>query len=289
MRWVQMMKRKMIFVKGAAVLLASLFLAACGKADPGQEVPLQSNDDQNHEEIVSQMMADVVTYKSKDGWSVQYHTEQFNMEEDEDSVIFIYKEGTPGANTEEIRYIRGKQPQEVLGELTDTWDTESVEIKRNEGIFPGTSDKWGYWREQDGSDVIRTAVAGEYNGGVLPFYSIESQTDEPISVVSDAISEIVDSITYDKYEPQKEFDYVPGNYVMTITDEIEGQTVSAEYYVQLDDDHTGVISMQDDIDVMWGSYELMRTSPDFEKYEYTIEGESLMLNLDGQWFTFEKQ
>lgn len=261
------MKRNIIMIKGVAVLLASVFLTACGKADAGQDG----------------------TYKSADGWSVQYDADQFDMEENGGSLKFIYKEGAPGVNTEEIQYIKDKQPQEVLGELTDTWNVDPMDIKRSEGFFPGTFDKWGYWRVYDGSDSIRTAIAGEYNGGVLLFYSTESPTDEPVSVVSDAISEIVDSITYDNFEPQTEFDYVPGKYVMTVTDEIEGQTISAEYYVQLNEDHTGVISMQDDIDIMWGSYELMRTTADFEKYEYTIEGQSLMLDLDGQWFTFEKE
>lgn len=57
-------------------------------------------------------------------------------------------------------------------------------IERSEGFFPGTSDKWGYWRsfsEKDGDgSVNKTAIAGEYNGGILIFDDEEHMTGDDI-------------------------------------------------------------------------------------------------------------
>ena len=76
------------------------------------------------------------------------------------------------------------------------------------------------------------------------------------------------------------YDYVPGTYAAENTDGAIGEIV-------LNEDHTGVMKMQDDVDILWGSNELMAADGSFS-YEYTIEGDSLMVNYDGQWLTFNK-
>ena len=58
--------------------------------------------------------------------------------------------------------------------------------------------------------------------------------------------------------------------------------------VVLNEDHTGVLKFQDDLDVIWQSTKMIVTSGDYE-YEYTIEGDNLMLDYDGTWLTFIKQ
>ncbi|MBR4718828.1 MAG: hypothetical protein IKP31_01155, partial [Lachnospiraceae bacterium] len=110
--------------------------------------------------------------------------------------------------------------------------------------------------------------------------------DEIDIPVSDALSAIIDSITYDDFEPQTMYEYYPGVYKMSDTEEIEGEEVTYEYSVTLNEDHSGVISMQDDIYVMWGSTMLIQAD---NSYEYTIEGDNLMLNMDGNWMTFTKE
>ena len=172
---------------------------------------------------------------------------------------------------EEIRYIQGKQPEEALAELTDTWNTDPEKITRRESYFPGTTDKWGYWREYSDGSSYKTAIAGEYNGGVLMFYSTEIISNEEVSPVSDALAEVLNSIKYDNFGPQTMYDHIPGKYVMTYTDNIGGTDISIEYYIELRDDHTGTMSLQDNVQIMWGSNELMRTEPDYEKkYDYII-------------------
>ena len=258
------MKKKMYIIRLISFMMLGTLLCACGSSDSG-------------------------AYKSSKGWSVKYNPKDFKVTKGDDFIKLEYKKESPKDNMEELRYIEGKLPEEVLGELTDTWNADPEKITRHEGIFPGTDDKWGYWREYEENGFFRTAIAGEYNGGSLLFYSTEIPGDGEESPVSDALSEVINSITYDSFEPQTMYDYIPGKYVNIYTDNIEGEDISVEYFVQLNDDHTGLISLQDDIEIMWGSYELMRTTPDFEKYEYTIEGDTLYLNLDEDWRSFERR
>lgn len=230
-------------------------------------------------------------YKSRDGWTVSYDKKLFNVNEGNGVVDFVYTGESAGTNMVEISFIPDKQPEEALAEITDTWG-EDANISRTEGFFPGTNDKWGYWRTLDtpneGSGLGETLIAGEYNGGVLLFEIISHGSNYDDTTVSDELSGIIDSITYENFGTQTMYDYIPGTYTMQMNDELDGQAVSAEYSVTLNEDHTGVVSMQDDVDVIWGSYELTYASGN-GSYEYDIEGDNLMLNLDGVWTTFERK
>lgn len=230
-------------------------------------------------------------YKSSNGWSVKYDPSVITVNEAENMTAFVYTGESAGTNMVTISYIADKQPEEALSELTDGWgDPENID--RSEGYFPGTNDKWGCWRtlitNGEGSGLGENVFAGEYNGGVLmfEFTTHKAENDETDIPVSDALSAIVDSITYDDFEPQTMYEYYPGVYKMTETEEIEGEEVSYEYSVTLNEDHSGVISLQDDLYVMWGSNILIQAD---NSYEYTIEGDNLMLNMDGNWLTFTKE
>ena len=282
------MRGKTISTGIAAIVFVSLLICACGRIAV-VDAKEQSAAQQAQEELMADPGADVVTYEGKEGWSVKYHSKQFDLQESGSSVKFTYKDATPGANYDEFTYVPGKQPEEALAELTDTWGVDPISINRHEGLFPGTDDKWGFWRIYEDNDISRTAIAGEYNGGVLIMYSTMRLADGAGTTISDALAEIADSITYKSFEPQTMYSYVPGKYVMAYDEEIEDQVIHAEDVIILNEDHTGTLSFQDDVDIMWGSYELMCLWPNTGSYEYTIEGDSLMLNQDGMWLTFEKQ
>ena len=275
-----------------SIIMSGIMLCACGNtnAEPVTDaIHTEAIPNETDNETTLSQTDGIITYKSQYGWSVKYNSDQFDATEGDDYLKLVYKDGNSGDNMEEIRYIAGKQPEEALAELTDTWTSDPEKIIRREGFFPGAPDKWGYWREYEDNGSYKTAIAGEYNGGVLLFYSTEILSNEEVSPVSDALTEVVNTITYDNFEPQTMYEYIPGKYVMTYTDNIGGEDISVEYYIELNEDHTGTISMQDDIQIMWGSYELMRTEPEFEKYEYSIEGDSLYFDHDGLWLTFNKK
>ncbi|SFG55913.1 hypothetical protein [Oribacterium sp. WCC10] len=292
------MKIKKRIVTGTALALTALALCSCGSSQTPEATTVAKAESENAETTAAETTAAVketesslVVYESKDGWSVKYDKDHFTVNEGNGLTNFVYTGESSGSDLVEISYIKDKQPEEVLGEITESWgDPDKVSIF--ESFFPGTSDKWGYWRTLDGTDtgsgLNETVIAGEYNGGVLLFDITTHVEKGEDTSVSDYISDIINSISYDDFKPQTMYEYVPGKYTMTYEDELDGNKVSCEYSVTLNEDHTGILSIQDDIEVLWGSSEFIPTSGG-DKIEYTIEGDNLMLNQDGEWITFTKE
>ena len=225
-----------------------------------------------------------MTYMSADGYQIRYNALCVeSWEIDEHTAKFVILGEPDGKNSVTVSWIADKQPEEVLYEVTFPWADDPLAITRNEGFFPGTGDKWGYWRMFTDADtgITKCAIAGEYNEGVLLF-EIESWmtgNDEEDMTISDTLSGIIDSITYFEFGPQTMYSYIPGVYELTEeTGEIR--------QVILNEDHTGMLVFQDQIEILWGSTELI--APD-SVYSYTIEGENLYLDLDGEWLCFEKK
>jgi len=270
------MKRKLAAVVGVA--LTMVIMAGCTASTDttdGQTADIQENvqDVSNDREEM--------TYMSSDGYQVRYYGETVeSMEIDEHSVQFVYTAESSGTNMLVISYITDKQPEEALYDLTSAWgDQES--IKRSEGFMPGTDDKWGYWRimdsTADGSGLNQTAIAGEYNGGVLMFEIIShvSGDDGMDMAVSDTLSELINSITYDDFRPQTMYSYYPGTY------QADAGTLT------LSADHTGTLKLVADTDIMWGSNYIQATNGT-ARYDFTIEGDMLYLDYEDRLIEFAK-
>ena len=229
-----------------------------------------------------------LTYTGNDGWSVRYHPAVSRLSEvDAHTVRFDCTGEMQDAGSVVISFTPDKQPEEVLYVLTEKWGDQE-NIRRREGIFPGTDDKWGCWRIMDGANddpgLHRTAIAGEYNGGVLCFDITSHMTgaDGKDMRTSDILSGILDSAAYEDFGPQTMYSYYPGVYVPESTAK-EG----APERIALQDDHTGVLWTDDDTNILWGSKELTATDGS-RIWSFTIEGRDLMLELDGTWLTYTK-
>ena len=220
-----------------------------------------------------------MTYMSADGFQIRYNALNVESREvDEHTAEFSYL--LAPENTVTVTWIADKQPEEVLYEVTSEWGEQET-ILRSEGLFPGTTDKWGYWRTFADEDLVKCAIAGEYNGGVL-LYVIESHLtgdDGEDMSISDTLAEIVDSITYFDFDEQTMYDYIPGVY--KAADES-----GATYEVILRADHTGTLKFQDSVDVLWGSTELIAVDT---KIAYTVEGDYLYLELGDEWIEFARE
>lgn len=273
------MERLMALVIGITLVFA-MVLTACNSG---------SNDNSVASTTATAAVSNAdMEYMSPDGWRVRYDGKTMeSMEQDEHAAQFVYIGESAGTNMVEIKYIADKQPEEVLYEVTEEWGDQE-DIKRTEGIFPGTDDKWGYWRTLDAkegtSGLGMSAIAGEYNGGVLLFVitSHMSGDEETDMAASDAIANVIDSITYKNFEDQSMYDYFPGTYKA-------GSENKLFRSVTLKKDHTGVLTdaKGNKTDVLWGSIEL--TAEDGSAaYEYTIEGDSLYVNVGGDWVDFVK-
>ena len=222
-----------------------------------------------------------MTYMSADGFQLRYNALQVESRETGDhSAEFVLLDEASGADKLAVSWIAEKQPEEVLYEVTSAWG-EQTDILRTEGIFPGTEDKWGYWRTFTDGSLTKCAIAGEYNGGVLLFEIDALLTGDEAKdmAVSDILAEIVDSVTYFDFAEQTMYACIPGVYTSAAED-------GAKYQLILNADHTGTLCFHDTADILWGSTELI--APD-AKYAYTVEGDSLYVEFDGVWTEFARE
>ena len=239
-------------------------------------------------------------YESEDGWFVRYDSNLVEMEETEKGVNFTYTGKSSGINSVGFYYFMNRMPDEVLYDAIANEDG-LPEHTRSEGYFAGREDVWSMRvavTPEEGSDDSQEFIAVEHNGGTL-LVQIDShkEADEATGMsISDTISAILDSFEFTDHEPQTYSEYVPGKYVQKYEEEIDGQKVTAEYFVELKEDHTGVISFQDEVPVIWYSREgiLLNAETGEQIYEYVIEGNALILieETDGDEpavFEFEKE
>lgn len=301
------MKKRIISRLLSSVLALSVFMALTGcdgninininnvPSSAQEEAPAAEDTEETDkadgtDDAAEQEVSEEKEYVSDRGWSVKYDPSIITVNEGEDMTSFVYTGESAGTNMLTISYIADKLPDEVLSELTEGWgDPGSVES--SESYFPGTSDKWGLWRtllsNGEGSGLSENVFAGEYNGGVLMFdFTTHKAEDDSIDIpVSDALSAVIDSIKYEDFAPQTMYEDYPGVYKMEETEEIEGEEMTYEYSITLNEDHSGVISMQDDIYMMWGSNLLI--GADFS-YDYSVDGDKLTVDMDGNQLTFTR-
>ena len=296
------MKKRIVVSFIAGLLAVSMFsaLTGCGKDvnvniynRPSEKADSEEaeTEDADNDEAEDVKLPEYEEYKSSWGWSVEYDPSVITVNEADYMTSFVYTGESAGTNMMAITNIPERQEDEVLEELVNGFeDPES--ITKSESYFPGTGDKWGYWitpkDNGTGSGLAEDIFTGEYNGGVLMFEFIthKSGDEEMDMAVSDTLSAIIDSIKYTDFEPQTMYADYPGVYKLSETEEIEGEEVTYEYSVTLNEDHSGVISMQDDIDVMWGSNALIQAD---NSYDYKLEGDNLILDLDGNSLTFTRE
>ena len=210
---------------------------------------------------------------------------------------FFYTGKSDGVNEITFNYFMNRMPDEVLYDAIAN-DDGMPEHTRSESPFAGRDDVWSMRvsvAPEDDTLNPQEFIAVEHNGGTLLIQidSAKEADDANGMKISDTLSAILDSFTFTDHEEQTYSAYVPGKYVMTATDEIGGENVSAEYYVELNKDHTGVISMQDSIPVIWYSREgiILNADTGEQIYEYVVEGDSLyLIDQDADvTFSFERQ
>ncbi len=225
------------------------------------------------------------TYKSNDGWSVKYNSDLINVNEDEEGVSFVYIGESAGTNMLKISYIKDKMPQEVLGEVTADWNAEKT--IRKEGYFAG--DNWAFLADiepEGGSGLYQGFTAAEYNDGTLLVERIAhvgENTEDEDTLVSDTIANVIDSIEFENYRPQTQFEHVPGIYTKVSVEETGDGQIDI---INLNKDHTALLSFQDEVKGIWTSIEI-RTD-DNTVYEYTVEGDKLYLKTGEDWVEFAK-
>ncbi len=285
------MKKKLLMTMGLAAALIVTGCAANGasnaqteSAQEAETVQAEAGASQDTSESAQDTAAaGIEKYESSDGWSVSYDSACIELIED-DAVYFKYTGEAEGTNQIAVMYYPDKMPDEVLtAAISKDTDGEIPEHTRREGYFAGREDVWSMIDSMDSvtfPDAVDDFIGVERNGGTLliQITTTKQADDETGMQVSDALAAVVDSFELNDQQPQTYSQYVPGKYVTTFEDGIEGEE-STEYYVQFNEDHTGLIHMQDDISVIWYSRDgvVLNADTGEQIYEYNVEGDSLYL------------
>lgn len=275
------MKKKLSAILGILLALAMMFaFAACNNKEEAA-----TTEDTTFAVATDN---DEMEYISRDGVRIKYNAKEVESSEiDEHTAQFVYMGESAGTNMMEVKYIADKGPEEVLGEVTEDWTEDPEKIERSEGLFPGTEDKWGYWRvlsPEGGKGLGMTAIAGEYNGGTLLFTitSTMSGKEDVDMAVSDCIAEMLDGVQYmEEFKDQTMYDYYIGTFKAT-------KDNKAYKSITLKKDHNGVLTdaKGKKTSFVWGSTEL--TDDNGKDYEFTIEGNDLMMKVGNDWVEFTK-
>ena len=86
------------------------------------------------------------TFKSGNGWQCRYDGSLVEAKEEKDGATFTYTGKAEGENALKVSFVEGKQPEELLAEVTESWGDQE-KIRRTEGFFPGAPENWAFWRE----------------------------------------------------------------------------------------------------------------------------------------------
>ncbi|MBQ9604332.1 MAG: hypothetical protein IJR45_02860, partial [Firmicutes bacterium] len=140
-------------------------------------------------------------------------------------------------------------------------------------------------------------INGEENELIVPAEIKNSRTMVPLRFVSEALGAKVDwdgetktititSEAADEKPAEVKEESIAGVYVQTIKEEMGGEEYEFKYSITLNDDKTGVMSIQDEIKFTWDDENLV--SEDGTKYAYTVKDGVLTVDFNGNDSVFTK-
>ena len=247
--------------------------------------------DAMNQELVDTMTADmekndVLYYDSADGWHVTYNANSLLLHTvNEHETWFIYSMSDIGNNAVIIKYVEGVLPQDAIADATSSWS--EGEVVQSEDIFVGTEDKWGIWREnsyiyQD-ENIDKYITAAQYNGGTLLIEVDTRYYGEADEYVEGLLNNVVESIRYDDFGEQTMYEGMTGYYTYTI--EGDDGVKDIEYELTLYDNHTGTLSMEDNMVIVWGSKLYIGE----QVCEYSFEDNILTFTYNDRKYEFTKE
>ena len=146
-----------------------------------------------------------ITYMSPDGWNATYDGRAIeSVEIDEHTVQFNYLGEAAGSNVATIEFIPDSVPKEILDEKTSGWDPEGildVDVPFDEEGRIMTVRILAAEPEEEAETTLDESFAAvDLNGGTLLVdVLIHNSGDDEIDIpISDAFSELVDSIRIDE-------------------------------------------------------------------------------------------
>lgn len=236
----------------------------------------------------------VISYEGDGGWRISYNRDKFSLEGTvaNGEITFNYTGESSGPTAVSISYHPGKMPDEVLYEKVA--DIDDSRITRGESMFAGY---WAHYRhispeneDPEAGDVVYSGyTAIEHNGGTILICSTDHfEINEAwYNDIMQATSQLLESFELVNHEPQAEYAYIPGKYVRHYSEEMEGEMLPCQDIVELNEDHSCSLTFQDTVNGEWTGTKIILNNGN--EYEYTVEGTTLYLNMNGEWLPFEKE
>lgn len=196
------------FVKGmmslSLVALTSMLVVAGVKGEAfevtGDDyVPTVTAAELEDVTVTEYCLPEYKTFEGKEGWTVQYNLEVFQVEEGNDFVGFDYTGDCSGRCMVTVSTLTGMTTEEARDELVAMWGDKAT---THEGPFT-IDEKFAYWvcmesEVGEGLGLYDTAIVVEHNGQTILFECVEYMgTDEEVDMmVSDELSMIIDSVEF---------------------------------------------------------------------------------------------
>ena len=192
---------------GIALTMTGALLAGCSSSTAETEVTEEAEVTEETEtateaaeETTEAAAADEI-YNDANGWSVQYDPSVITVNQGGPVTTFVYTGESAGTNMITATYSVDSDAMTAIENLAkDLGDN----VITSENIFPGTEDVPSYNAilppSEDGSGLHETAIARDYMDGYLLFeYTGHNSGDDSIDIpVSDALSSVIDSITFNE-------------------------------------------------------------------------------------------
>ena len=141
-----------------------------------------------------------LVYSDANGWSVKYNPNSIEVNTAPPITTFVYTGYCPGTCMITVTYGVDMDASAKAEELAKSYgDAATV----NDTIFPGTDDVKGFYVDavpgQTGPGLYESAYVRDYMGGYLTFeFTDHVCGDDEIDMpISDALSAVIDSLTFD--------------------------------------------------------------------------------------------
>ncbi len=181
------------------MLLYTGFIKCDSEMTTGHYIPEVTAAEVDDTVVTGYCMPDYNTFESKYGWSVEYNSEVFEVEEGNDFVGFDYTGDCYGRCMVTVSNLTGMTMEEARDELVSMWGDKATTC---EGPF-SVDEKFAYWvcmesKVGDGLSLYDTAIVVEHNGNTILFECVEYMgIDEEVDMmVSDELAMIVDSVQF---------------------------------------------------------------------------------------------
>lgn len=203
------MKKRMISVLGV-IATVSLLMTGCGAGQKVEETAepetteAAAEDTQKAQEPAAKEQDNTfATYEDPNGWTLQYDKNNFEVNQQDNVVTFVYTGESGGTNMLTVTYdISSKDPGTIVDGLLAEWGDSAV---KSEGTFP-TDENVPVVRatlpvEEGGSGLYMEAIVRSYMEGCLVFeLTGHNSGDEELDMgVSDQMAMLIDSVQFIDY------------------------------------------------------------------------------------------